>query len=63
MIKKENKTSIREEKNQLLLKMWKKTKNKNIARVALEDKVRQKKSTCVVCDSRKSTFLKPIRPI
>ena len=63
MIKKENKTSIREEKNQLLLKMWKKTKNKNIARVALEDKVRQKKSMCVVCDSRKSTFLKPIRPI
>ena len=43
--------------------MWKKTKNGNIEGVALEDKVRQKKSMCVVCDSGKSTFLKPIRPI
>ena len=43
--------------------MWKKTKNGNIEGVALEDKVRQKNSMCVVCDSGKSTFLKPIRPI
>ena len=34
----------------------KKTKNKNIEGIALEDKVGQQKTTRVVCDSIKSTF-------
>ena len=34
----------------------KKIKNKNIKGVALENKIGQQKSTCVVCDSKKSTF-------
>ena len=42
------------------LKCGRKTKNRNIKRVALETKIGQQKSTCIVCDSRKSTFLKPI---
>ena len=45
------------------LKCWKKTKNKSIEGVALENKIGQQKSTCVVCDFRKSTCLKPIKPI
>ena len=32
------------------------TKNKNIQGVALENKIGQQKSTCVDCDSKKSTF-------
>ena len=39
------------------------TDNKNITRVALEYKIGKQKSTCVVCDSKKSNFLKPIKPI
>ena len=41
----------------------KKTDNKNIKGVALENKIGQQKSICVDCDSKKSTFLKPIKPI
>ena len=41
----------------------KKTDNKNIKGVALESEIGQQKSTCVDCGSRKSTFLKPIKPI
>ena len=37
--------------------------NKIIKGVALENKIGQQKSTCVKCDSKKSTFLKPIKPI
>ena len=36
---------------------------KNIKGVALENKIGQQKSMCVDCGSRKSTFLKPIKPI
>ena len=41
------------------LKCGRKTKNENIKGVALETKIGQQKSKCTVCDSRKSTFLKP----
>ena len=49
------------EKNQLLLKKWKRTKNEDIkvvavAEVALESKIGQHKSTCLICGSRKSSF-------
>ena len=35
------------------LKYGRKTKNENIKGVALETKIRQQKSKCTVCDSRK----------
>ena len=49
------------EKNQLLLKKWKRTKNEDrkvvaVAEVALESKIGQHKSTCLICGSRKSSF-------
>ena len=49
------------EKNQLLLKKWKRTKNEDIkvvavAEVALESKIGQHKSTCLICGSRKLSF-------
>ena len=50
-------------KKHLLLSLWKKTDNKNIKGVALESEIGQQKSTCVDCGSRKSTFLKPVKPI
>ena len=46
------------EKKQLLLKMYKKTANKFIRGENIENKTAQQKSRCVVCDSKKSTFLK-----
>ena len=39
----------------------KNTKNKNIKGVALENKIGQQKSTCVDCDSKKSTFFKRVK--
>ena len=39
----------------------KKTKTKNIKGVALENKVGKQNSTCVDCDSKKSTFLKQVK--
>ena len=45
------------------LKCGRKTDNKNIKGVVLENKIGQQKSTNVVCDPRKSTFLKPIKTI
>ena len=43
--------------------MWKKkTKKENIKEVELK-KIGQQKSTCVVCDSKKLTFLESIKPI
>ena len=47
-------------KNQLLLKMWKKEEERN--GVEIKNKIGKQKSTCVVCDSKKLTFLKPIKP-
>ena len=38
-----------------------KKKKKNINGVVLENKIRQQKSTCVDCDSKKSTFLKQVK--
>ena len=40
----------------------KKTNNKNIKGVALENKICKQKSICVNCGSKKSTFLKPVKP-
>ena len=37
------------------LKCGRKTKNKNIEGVTLQNKIGQQKSTCVVCDFKKST--------
>ena len=39
----------------------KKTKNKNIKGVALENKIGQQKSTYIDCDSKKSPFLKRVK--
>ena len=41
----------------------KKTDNKDIGGLALENKIGQKKSTDVDCDFKKTIFLKPIKPI
>ena len=51
------------EKKTLTAQFVKKTDNKNIKGVALESEIGQQKSTCFDCGSRKSTFLKPIKPI
>ena len=40
--------------------MEKKKKKENIEGVTLENEIGQQKSACIVCDSRKSTFLKLI---
>ena len=53
----------KKKKNTYCLVCEKKTNNKNIKGVRLENKIGQQKSTCVDCGSRKSTFLKPIKPI
>ena len=39
-----------------------KAKHKNIEGVALENKIGHQKSTCVVWGSKKSVFLKPMKP-
>ena len=57
-----NKIQLREEKNKLLLKMWKKNRKMKTG-VELQNKIGQQKSKCLVCDSKKSSFLKPIKQI
>ena len=42
--------------------MKKKTDNKKTRGGALVNKRGKQKSMCVDCDSRKSTFLKPVKP-
>ena len=43
--------------------MWEKNKkNEDRSRIR-KQKIGQQKSMCLVCDSKKSTFLKPIKPI
>ena len=43
--------------------MWEKNKkNEDRSRIR-NQKIGQQKSMCLVCDSKKSTFLKPIKPI
>ena len=60
---KEKPKYVKKKKNTYCLVFEKKTNNKNIKGVRLENKIGQQKSTCVDCGSRKSTFLKPIKPI
>ena len=62
MIKKnkETKPKYLKKKISYYLKCGGKTKNENIEGVTLENEIGQQKSTCVVCDSRKWTFLKLI---
>ena len=57
------KAKIRKKRIQLLCRVQKKKKKKekNIKGVALENKIGQQKSTCIDCDSKKSTFLKRIK--
>ena len=61
-IKKRNQNTYKRKKH-LCLFYEKKTDNKDIKGVALENQIGQQISTCVDCGSRKSTFLKPIKPI
>ena len=43
--------------------MCKKTDHKDKIGVALENKIGQQKLMCCDCGSKKSTFLKPIKPM
>ena len=61
--KKEKPQYVKKKENTGCLVCKKKTDNKNRKGIALENKVRQQKSMRVDCDSKKSTFLKPIKPI
>ena len=63
MTNKETKPKYKKKRISYCLKCARKTKNENIEGVALENKMGQQRSTCVVCDSKKSTFLKPIKLI
>ena len=47
---------VKKKENFYCLVCKKKTDNKNIKGVALENTAGQEKSTCVKCDSKKSTF-------
>ena len=60
---KEEPQYIKKEKNTYCLVCKKKTDNKKVRRVALENKIGQQKSTCVDCGPKKSTFSKPIKPL
>ena len=51
---------VKKKENTYCLVCKKKTDNKKIRRVALVNKIA---TQCTVCTSRKSTFLKPIKPI
>ena len=59
-----HKYAKKEKKHLLLsLKKNKKTDNNKIRGVALINKIATQRSLCTVRTSRKSTFLKPIKPI
>ena len=60
---KEKPKYVKKKENFYCLVCEKKTDNKNIKGVTLENQTGQQKSMCVDCGSRKSTFLKPIKPI
>ena len=53
------KSNYMKKKISYCLKCGKKTKKMKTG-VELENKIGQQKSMCLVCDSKKSTFLKPI---
>ena len=55
---KEKQKYAKNNENTYCLVCKKKTDNKLIA---LENKIGQEKSTCVNCDSKKSTFIKPVK--
>ena len=52
---------VKKEKNTYCLVCKKKTDNKNIKGVVLENKTGPQKSMCVDCDSKKPTFLKLVK--
>ena len=52
---------MKTEKNTSCLVCKKKTDNKNIKGVLLENKTGPQKSMCVDCDSKKPTFLKLVK--
>ena len=54
--KKMKQTKYVKKKINYCLKCGRKTKNENIKGVTLKSEIGQQKSTCVACDSRKSTF-------
>ena len=58
---KEQPQYVKKKENTYCLVCQKKTDSKNTKGVALKNKIGQQKSTCVDCDSKKSTFLKPIK--
>ena len=60
---KEKPQYVKKEKNTYCLVCKKKTDNKTIRGVALENKIGQQKSMCVDCDPEKSTFFKAIKLI
>ena len=60
---KKTKSKYVKKENSYSLACKKKTDNKNIKGVALENKIEQQISTCVDCGYRNLTFLKPIKPI
>ena len=60
---KEKPKYVKQKKKTLTVQFVKRKHNKIIKEVALENKIGQRKSTCVDCGSRKSTFLKSIKPI
>ena len=54
---------VKKKENTYRLVCRKKTDNKNMRAVALENKIGQQKSTCADCDSKKSTSSKPTKLI
>ena len=61
MIRKQKLQYVKKKENPYCLVCKKKADNKNIKEVALENTIGQEKSTCVKCDSKKSTFSKQIK--
>ena len=59
---KEQPKQVKKKENTYYIVCEKKTDNKNIKGIALEEKIGQQKSTCVDCNSRKTTFLKAVKP-
>ena len=59
---KEKPKYVKKKTKQLLLRMQKKKINKSIKGVALDNQIGQQKSVRADCDSKKTTFLKLIKP-
>ena len=54
---------MKKKENTYCLVCRKKTNNKKIRGVALKNKIAIRRLLCTDCVSRKSTFLKPIKPV